>query len=371
MHKDHPSSLRNRRSRKKRNNQRKGKHSRIRIFVHGLHPLTTAHDIYQTFGRVCRIYSLDFKKDKRSGKHKGFAFFEVTTRSEAQKLLHGEFFLWDRKIQCELQTSDHKKIERDNKKRIFVGGIRPETTDEDLFQAFYRFGEIRSAYAIKDISGCSKGFGYVDFYSADSAKRAYEEAFNLVVRGRLVDVRPFEMKKKEAKGKKQNRRMKNPSKSKLEENKKPHTSKNNNNKLNTFDHPNSKSPHIHGALHGLDRNLETGHQESANRRQLEQGARGRVQEQGYGQESPIIRHNLWERGDPSFVPVGQRRVGNPPQNRYEQAKKTISLDFEGPDVKNTIREILETSFEIMRIKKADYSFKLANCAGNKKLGKYE
>lgn len=47
--------------------------------------------------------------------------------------------------------------------RIFVGGMSRETTDEDLFQAFSGYGQVRSTKIITDTEGNSKGYGKFNF----------------------------------------------------------------------------------------------------------------------------------------------------------------------------------------------------------------
>ena len=59
-------------------------------------------------------------------------------------------------------------------KKLFVGGLSWNTTDDALRQAFERFGEVAEAKVITDRdTGRSRGFGFVTFANpaeADAAK---------------------------------------------------------------------------------------------------------------------------------------------------------------------------------------------------------
>lgn len=63
-------------------------------------------------------------------------------------------------------------------KKLFVGNISWDTTDESLGEAFGEFGAVEEAVIIKDkFSGRSKGFGFVT-YTDDSAADAAIDAMN-------------------------------------------------------------------------------------------------------------------------------------------------------------------------------------------------
>lgn len=60
--------------------------------------------------------------------------------------------------------------------KLFVRSLDWSTTDETLQALFAQYGEIQEAVVLKDnITGKSKGFGFVTFRSASSAQKALEE----------------------------------------------------------------------------------------------------------------------------------------------------------------------------------------------------
>jgi RNA recognition motif-containing protein len=81
-------------------------------------------------------------------------------------------------------------------KKLYVGGLSFQTTDEALGAAFAQAGTVVSAVVIKDkFSGRSKGFGFVEMSSDAEAAAAIEMWNNKELDGRTVRVneaRPME-----------------------------------------------------------------------------------------------------------------------------------------------------------------------------------
>lgn len=58
-------------------------------------------------------------------------------------------------------------------KKLYVGNLSYNTQEEDLREAFSKFGEVLSATLIIDqASGRSKGFGFVEMASDEDAEKA-------------------------------------------------------------------------------------------------------------------------------------------------------------------------------------------------------
>lgn len=76
--------------------------------------------------------------------------------------------------------------------KLYVGNLNYATSEEGLRNAFSSFGEIVS---VKIIQG--KGFGFVEYKSADAAEAAKEALNNTQLDGRSIkvsDARPQEKK---------------------------------------------------------------------------------------------------------------------------------------------------------------------------------
>ena len=74
-------------------------------------------------------------------------------------------------------------------KKLFVGGLSWNTTDDGLREAFVRFGEVAEAKVITDRdTGRSRGFGFVSFASEDAGRQAIEEMDGTQLDGRPIKV---------------------------------------------------------------------------------------------------------------------------------------------------------------------------------------
>ena len=74
-------------------------------------------------------------------------------------------------------------------KKLFVGGLSWNTTDDTLRQAFERFGEISDARVITDReTGRSRGFGFLTFEEDESATNAVEKMNGVELDGRTIRV---------------------------------------------------------------------------------------------------------------------------------------------------------------------------------------
>ncbi len=73
--------------------------------------------------------------------------------------------------------------------KLFVGGLSFETDDQSLKNAFSGFGEVTEARVITDRdSGRSRGFGFVNYSSDESAKEAMSAMDGQELNGRNIRV---------------------------------------------------------------------------------------------------------------------------------------------------------------------------------------
>ncbi len=81
-------------------------------------------------------------------------------------------------------------------KRLYVGNLSYNTTEETLKSHFEQFGEVTSSTILKDkFSGRSRGFGFVEMATDEAAKLAVEKANGVDFEGRdrvVNEARPME-----------------------------------------------------------------------------------------------------------------------------------------------------------------------------------
>ena len=74
-------------------------------------------------------------------------------------------------------------------KKLFVGSLSWDTTDQGLHEAFAQFGEITEAKVITDRdTGRSRGFGFVTFNDDEAADKAIQEMDGFQLDGRAIRV---------------------------------------------------------------------------------------------------------------------------------------------------------------------------------------
>jgi RNA recognition motif-containing protein len=73
--------------------------------------------------------------------------------------------------------------------KLYVGNLPYSTDQHQLREAFARYGNVISAVVVSDReTGRSRGFGFVEFASAEEAQRAVEGTNGLTIDGRSLKV---------------------------------------------------------------------------------------------------------------------------------------------------------------------------------------
>jgi RNA recognition motif-containing protein len=74
-------------------------------------------------------------------------------------------------------------------KKLYVGGLSYNTTEDSLRDAFSQAGKVESVKIIADkMSGRSRGFGFVEMSSEEEAKKAIETWDGKEFEGRTLTV---------------------------------------------------------------------------------------------------------------------------------------------------------------------------------------
>ena len=87
-----------------------------------------------------------------------------------------------------LEVPDYNQVKRKMAKKVFVGNLPFQTTDNDLSDLFGQYGEVESVSIITDRdTGRSKGFGFVAM-ADESAEKAIAELNGTQFNGRSLTV---------------------------------------------------------------------------------------------------------------------------------------------------------------------------------------
>jgi len=79
--------------------------------------------------------------------------------------------------------------DEDTSKKIFVGGLSRDTSDDNFNGYFSQFGKVTDFIVIKDQGGVSKGFGFVTFDSEEGVDRAVNNQGGHTIDRKTVEVK--------------------------------------------------------------------------------------------------------------------------------------------------------------------------------------
>ena len=93
-------------------------------------------------------------------------------------------------------SHQNKKLNRNLSKKMFVGGISPETTKYDLFNFFSKYGEIEYCVVnTEKLTEKPRGFGFVVFHNKISLENCLNDSLNHYINGKWVECKKANGKK--------------------------------------------------------------------------------------------------------------------------------------------------------------------------------
>ncbi|KAK7270996.1 hypothetical protein RJT34_26565 [Clitoria ternatea] len=149
------------------------------VFIKNLDTSLDNKALHDTFAAFGTVLSSKVAVD-HSGQSKGYGFVQFDNEESAQnaiKKLNG-MLINDKKVYVGLFVRHQERGQVNGSPKftnVYVKNFSETYTDEDLKQLFSTYGTITSAVVMKDANGKSRGFGFVNFESPDSAAVAVEK----------------------------------------------------------------------------------------------------------------------------------------------------------------------------------------------------
>ncbi|XP_014233962.1 RNA-binding protein squid-like isoform X1 [Trichogramma pretiosum] len=161
-----------------------GKDDERKLFVGGLTRNTTENELKEYFTKFGEIESVSIKIDPYTGISRGFAFMVFNNPKAIDKLLSsGDHYINKRKV-------DPKRVSKKAQHgKIFVGGLTPEISDEDIKNYFGQYGTIVEVQAPFDkTKNQRRSYCFVTFDSKEVVYKLLRTP-KQTINGKEIDVK--------------------------------------------------------------------------------------------------------------------------------------------------------------------------------------
>ncbi|CAF1028179.1 unnamed protein product [Brachionus calyciflorus] len=143
-----------------------------KVFIGGLSFKTDDETFKTYFSKYGQLVDYVVMKDKESGKSRGFGFVTYANSTQVDELMKNRPHTIDgRQVETKRATpkEDAGKYEvQQSTKKLFVGGVRENISEDDLKSYFGNYGNIVDCVVMKDKeTNKARGFGFVTFDDYD------------------------------------------------------------------------------------------------------------------------------------------------------------------------------------------------------------
>ncbi|XP_060474976.2 polyadenylate-binding protein 1-like isoform X2 [Panthera onca] len=163
------------------------------IFIKNLEDSIDNKALYDTFSTFGNILSCKVVCDNHGSRGFGFVHFETHEAAQQAIVTMNGMLLNDRKV-----FVGHFKSRREREAElgarameftnIYVKNLHVDVDEQGLQDLFSQFGKMLSVKVMRDDSGHSRGFGFVNFEKHEEAQKAVTDMNGKEVRGRLLYV---------------------------------------------------------------------------------------------------------------------------------------------------------------------------------------
>jgi len=162
------------------------------IFIKNLDKKIDHKSLYDTFSQFGHILSCKIELDEQN-ESKGYGYIQFQTQEAADRAMekvNGKM-LNGKKVYVGAFVPRKERIAENSQKKftnVFIKNLDEMVDDDELRELFTPFGIIKSFIVMKDGEGKSKGFGFVNFETAEDAEKAVIGLHEKEINGKNVFV---------------------------------------------------------------------------------------------------------------------------------------------------------------------------------------
>ncbi|KAG5401364.1 hypothetical protein IGI04_015971 [Brassica rapa subsp. trilocularis] len=167
------------------------------LYVGDLDFNVTDSQLYDYFTEVCQVVSVRVCRDTATNTSLGYGYVNYSNIDDAEKALKKlNYTSLNGKMIRVTYSSRDSAARRSGIGNLFIKNLDKSVDNKTLHETFSPCGSIVSCKVATDHMGQSKGYGFVQFESEDSAKSAIEKLNGKILNDKQIFVGPF-LKKEE------------------------------------------------------------------------------------------------------------------------------------------------------------------------------
>lgn len=178
------------------------------LYVGDLKPDVTEAMLYEIFNAVGPVGSIRVCRDSVSRKSLGYAYVNFHNVTDAERALDTLNYSSIKGRSCRIMWSQRDPaVRRSGAGNVYVKNLDTNIDNKALYDTFSLFGNILSCKVACDKEGNSRGYGFVQFETDESANDAIGRVNGMKVGEKIVEVHLFQ--KREAEEKPAEKKVKN------------------------------------------------------------------------------------------------------------------------------------------------------------------
>ncbi|XP_034047467.1 heterogeneous nuclear ribonucleoprotein D0 [Thalassophryne amazonica] len=148
-----------------------------KMFVGGLSWDTTKKDLKDYFSKFGEVVDCTLKLDPMTGRSRGFGFVLFKDSESVEKVASQKEHKLNGKVIDPKKAKAMKSKEQ--VKKIFIGGLSPDTPEDKVKEYFSTFGEVESIeLPVENKTNKRRGFGFITFKEEEPVKKIMEKKYH-------------------------------------------------------------------------------------------------------------------------------------------------------------------------------------------------